>query len=232
MTAETTASAAGVVTALRSVSPDWPDRFCVGVVGLLDGIIRTCCGVHEFTDDPACVLRIGRIPARARVSLSDGTQIAAGEVVGTLHLWNEHLPRYAKGGPDLGWACKVRSRVLHSLHALAVHLENEPAWRPIRALHGEAALTARLGALQVQRVAERFGFERVPTDFSLRRRLHALGEGVTLWALTRAFNPAALSRQPFFRDHHQLWISRASLIERYAHRQRRSESEPTRCSSA
>jgi hypothetical protein len=51
-----------------------------------------------------------------------------------------------------------------------------------------------------------FGFEPEPTNFSLCRRLYALGESCTLWALTRAFNPAAVSRQPFLRDHHELWI--------------------------
>ena len=111
-------------------------------------------------------------------------------------------------------ACVVRNQVLHSLHALPLYVESERAGRQIGALRGEASLLARLGISQVERVAERFGFERVPTDFPLRLRLHALGESFTLWALTRAFNPAALPRQPFL--HHRLWISRASLLGRYA----------------
>jgi hypothetical protein len=222
MTAETTASAVGVVTALRRASLDWPDELWAISVGRLDAIIRSLYGVYEFTDDPTCVLRIGLSPARAPVPLSDGTQIEIGELVGSLHFWNEHLPRYAAGGPDLRWACVARDQVIHSLHALAVYVQNEPAWRQIRALRGEAALSARLGIPQVRRVAERFGFERVPTDLSPSRRLHALGESFTLWALTRAFNPAAVSRQPFLRDHHELWISRAVLLERYARPRRRT----------
>ena len=207
----------------EAVRRDWPDEFYARTVGLFDAIIRTCYGVYEFTDDPACVLRIGLSTAHTRVLLSDGTRIEMGELVGTLHFWNEHLPRYENGGPDLGWACAMRSRLLHSLRSLAVYLESEPAWQQIRALRGEAALSARLGTLQVQRVAERFGFERVPTDSPPRRRPHALGEGFALWALTRAFNPAALSRQPFLRDHHELWISRSSLLGSYARPQRTSE---------
>jgi hypothetical protein len=77
-------------------------------------------------------------------------------------------------------------------------------------------LSARLGAAQVQRLAGRYGFERLPRDPSILRRLHALGDSVTLWGLTRAYNPAALARQPFLRDHHELWISRAALLERYS----------------
>jgi len=46
---------------------------------------------------------------------------------------------YGLGGPDLRWACVVRNQVRHSLHAPALYVESEPAWRQIRAL-GEAAL--------------------------------------------------------------------------------------------
>ena len=54
-------------------------------VGLFDAIIRTFYRVCEFTDDPACVLRVGLSPARAPVSLSDGTRVEIGELVGNLH---------------------------------------------------------------------------------------------------------------------------------------------------
>ena len=54
-------------------------------VGLFDAIIRTFYRVCEFTDDPACVLRVGLSPARAPVSLSDGTRVEIGGLVGTLH---------------------------------------------------------------------------------------------------------------------------------------------------
>ena len=54
-------------------------------VGLFDEIIRTFYRVCEFTDDPACVLRVGLSPARAPVSLSDGTRVEIGGLVGTLH---------------------------------------------------------------------------------------------------------------------------------------------------
>ena len=56
---------------------------------------------------------------RAPVILSDGTSIQIGELVGTLHFWNEHLPRYSEHGPDLGWACAVRDRIRYSLRAFS-----------------------------------------------------------------------------------------------------------------
>jgi hypothetical protein len=185
-------------------------------MGLVDAILRSYYGVYEFTEDPACVFRIGLSEARDAVTLSDGTQIESGELIGTLHFWNEQLPRYSVEGPDLHWACAIRGQVRHSLCVLAEYIETHPDWHEVRALRGEAALSARLGALQVRRVAARYGFERVPVKASLLRRLHGLGESVVLWGLTRAFNPAAAARQPFFRDHHELWISRRTLRMHYA----------------
>lgn len=234
MAAEATSSSVAIFLAgtLGNASAKRADELWAGSVGVFDTIIRTCYGVYEFTDDPACIFRVGLSRARAPVCLSDGTQIQLGEAVGTLHFWNEHLPRYSSDGPNLGWACTMRDRVRQSLRALADHVERAPDWQEVHALRAEAALSARLGMSQVRRVAERYGFERVPTDFSFPRRLHALGESFTLWGLTRAFNPAALPRQPFLRDHHELWISRTSLLRRYAHHQAKGTTGMSRCRRA
>ena len=218
MTGETAASAVGFVTVLGSTSPVWPDDLWAGSVAWVDAILRSCYGIYEFTDDPACVLRVALGEARLPASLSDGTQVEVGELVGTLHFWNEHLPRYSEKGPDLGWACLVRDRAIYSLRAFSDHIEQNPQWREVRAFRAETALPARLGASQIARVFQRYGFERTPTDDSLLARLHGLGECFVLWGLTRAFNPAALPRQPFLRDRYELWISRATLMARYADR--------------
>src|ERR1700759_1585764 len=92
---DTTASAVRLVTALRSASAEWPDELWAGSVAWADGILRSYYGIYEFTDDPDCVLRVGLGQARAPVLLSDGTDLQLGELVGTLHFWNEHLPRYS-----------------------------------------------------------------------------------------------------------------------------------------
>jgi hypothetical protein len=216
MTGDAATLAGGFVTALRRASTAWPDEFWVGSVAWIDGVLRSYYGIYEFADDPACILRAGLSQARASVSLSDGTHIKVGEPIGALHFWNEHLPRYSSKGPNLAWACAIRDRVVYSLRAFSLHIESEAAWREVQAICTETALPARLGASQIERVFQRYGFERVPTDPSLSARLHGFGECFVLWGLTRAFNPAALPRQPFLRDHHELWISRATLLLRYA----------------
>lgn len=215
MGGEPTAQAAGVVTALRGASAAWPDELWAGSVGWFDAMLRSYYGIYEFTDDPRCVFRVALEEARAPALLSDGTRIRVGEVIGTLHFWNEHLPRYSLDGPDLAWACVMRDHLVHSLRALAGYIDSAPIWREVRALRGDAVLSSRLGAPQIRRVAQRYGFERIPMDPTLFRRLHDLGENFILWGLTRAFNPAALTRQPFLREHHDLWITRATLQRRY-----------------
>jgi hypothetical protein len=218
VSADATTTAVRFVTALGNACAAWPDELWTGSVAWADRILRSYYGIYEFTDDPDCVLRVGLSQARAPVSLSDGTDVQLGELVGTLHFWNEHLPRYSARGPDLGWACTVRDRVTYSLRAFSEYVESEPGWRDVRAIRTETALPARLGPPQIMRVFHRYGFERVATHPSLLTRLHGLGECFVLWGLTRAFNPAALPRQPFLRDRHELWISRATLRLRYARR--------------
>lgn len=214
------APAASFVTALGSASAAWPDELWTGSVAWIDALLRSYYGIFEFTDDPACVLRVGLDQARAPVLLSDGTHIAIGEPVGTLHFWNEHLPRYSEKGPDLGWACAVRDRLNYSLRAFSEYIEREPTWHEVRAICAETALPARLGALQIGRVFKRYGFESIPAEDSFRARLHGLGECFVMWGLTRAFNPAALPRQPFLRDRYEMWISRYGLLARYAPHQK------------
>jgi YkoP domain len=212
--------AAFIAGALGGASSGWPDDLWAGSIALVDAMLRSYYGVYEFDDDPACIFRVALAEARTSAALADGTTVQIGEVIGNLHLWNEHLPRFSAGGPDLAWACTMRDRVRYSLAALAEHVTLNPAWREVTALCGEAAFSPRLGLAQLRRVALRYGFERVATDPSWRRRLHKVGDSVAVWGLTRAFNPAALARQPFLRERHELWISRTTLIERYADRRR------------
>ncbi len=198
MSADATGSAVGFMTALRSASAAWPDELWARSVAWADGILRSYYGIYEFTDDPDCVLRVGVGQARAPVSLSDGTDVQVGKSVGTLHFWNEHLPRYSVRGADLGWACAVRDRVRYSLHAFSKYVEGEPAWQDVHAIRTETALPARLGRSQIERVFQRHGFERVPTDSSLLARLRGLGECFVLWGLTRALTPRHCRGNHFF----------------------------------
>jgi hypothetical protein len=215
-----------------AVSPaTWPDELWAGSVGRCDAMLRSYYGVREFTDDPACVFRIGVGKARATLRLSDGTLVRSGEAVGTLHFWNEHLPRRGRYGRGLGWACAMRGRVVRSLAELAAFVETDPAWREIAAFHAEAGLSARMGSGQVERVVRRYGFERTAPEPSLLRRVHNFGDDFLLWGLARAFNPRALPRLRFWREHQDLWISRTALRRQYLAR-RPTAADPPRSDGA
>lgn len=195
--------------------PAWSDETWAALVGRFDIVLRRCNGVYEFTTDPRCVLRVSLDRARSAVELADGTRVEAGQPVGVLHFWNEHMPRFPQGGPDLHWAKTIRLRLKVSLASLAEHVACDPSWQDVQAVRGGSAFTGALRGGQLQRIAEAFGFEVIPADVSGLRRAHALGEDFLLWGFARAFNPATLHQQHFFRPRRDLWISRATLLGRY-----------------
>jgi hypothetical protein len=201
-------------------SQSWRDEAWAILIGALDGALRSYYGVAGFTDDPACVLRIGRSRACERIELADGTAIHVGETIGAIHFWNEQLPVFSRSGPDLRWAVVMHRRVTHSLRCLAAFVEANDDWREMRAFCAEAALSSRIGDRQLRRVVQRYGFECVARTPSVLRQMHDIGECFTAWGLTRVYNPAALAHQRFFRPYHDLWISRATLIERFGHPRR------------
>jgi hypothetical protein len=186
------------------------------IIALLDTLLRSYYAVYEFSDDPNCLLRIGQGVANDRLTLMDGTEIAVGDPIGTLHLWNEHLPRYCPlAGPELSWAAEIRRRLVTSLRTLAHHVDTDPLWRGVRGFRSEVAFSSRLGVSQLDRVARRHGFEWIAPGCSSRWSLHDLGNSIHAYGLARAFNPEAAVRQRFFRRYSELWISRRALLMRY-----------------
>jgi hypothetical protein len=194
----------------------WSTEVWAVLVGSLDSMLRSYYGIYEFTDDPGCLLRIGLSLAREPVTLMDGTAIEVGDPIGSLHFWNEHLPRYSVLGPELRWAAAMRRRIARSLAALAEHVEDDPSLRTVHAFRGYAVFSSRIGVLQLHRVIRRLGFEWVPGGSSAVRTLTG---SITCYGLSRVHNPAALSRQQFFRRVHEIWISRATLLQLYGRTQ-------------
>jgi hypothetical protein len=199
----------------------WGVDFWAAVIGSLDAVLRSCYGIYEFTDDPDCVLRVGLSLAREPATLMDGTVVNVGDPIGSLHFWNEHLPRYSDAGPELRWAAEMRRRVVRSLIALAAHIEENPDWDGVTAFRGYAAFSSRLGILQLYRVTRRLGFEWVPGGPSTVR---SLAGSITGYGLTLANNPAALARQAFYRQTHEIWISRSTLLALYGRAGRAAKS--------
>jgi hypothetical protein len=103
-----------------------------------------------------------------------------------------------------------------SLALVADHVRSELG--DIVAVHGEPPFGSRLGAQQMLRTAERFGFDLVQRDGGpdMRDRIHEIFDSVLLWGLIMAYNPAAARGKTLVRHRYQLWISRAKLLRVHA----------------
>lgn len=184
-------------------------------ISRLDVLLRRVYHVREFTQDGSCILRIALARSAEEITLSDGTRIGKGEVVGELHLWNEHIPPMDEGGPSLEWALKSRRLLIASLKKLATYLEDEPQFESVRAFRGETAFPRE--GLERRALFERLGFDLVRMDRIGRlKRFGEFWENVYTWGLIWTFNPGSLRRKDFFHlERVQLWISRQALLERY-----------------
>jgi hypothetical protein len=130
-----------------------------------------------------------------------------------LHFWNEHMPTMPAIGPSAAWANLMKRRLRGSLASLAAYLERERQLDCVGAVHGAPPFASRLGALQMARTAQRFGFDVIDPEVPLewRDRVHEVFDSMLLWGLTYAFNPAGLKSKGLLRHRHQLWISRRKL---------------------
>jgi hypothetical protein len=197
------------LTANASVQRRRPAEWAIQA---LDRLLRRCHGVHEFTDDRECIIRIARGRARRDVSLRHGILVRPGDAIVELHLWNEQLPPISRDGADMAWGAVVDRQVRRSLSLLAAYLA---AYPDIAAVHGEVAFGCQMGQPQRARLAGRYGFEIVAGRPRLRRRVRHLCDDFVFWGLTRTFNPHGLKGKPFHRARHDIWMSRAELDRRW-----------------
>ncbi|HTT06225.1 MAG TPA: hypothetical protein VMF64_13140 [Steroidobacteraceae bacterium] len=185
----------------------------------LDRWLRRRCGNFEYCDDPDCVLRIERCEAPRTLRLRDGTVVRAGEPALRLHLWNEHLPRMARGGPSMRWARRLSRDVERSLCELAEYLARRPDLAGIHVLFGDMNLATARQTRQFRRIVVRLGFEPAPEQ-PRRSLVHRLGEIILVLLLVIATNPMGLRRA--LRAHQsRVYLARTVLQRRYGAAARR-----------
>jgi hypothetical protein len=178
----------------------------------VDRLLRQRMAIEEFTADEECLFRVTLGRAAREVRLSDGVTVREGDPVLQLHLWNEHVPAMPSAGPSASWANLTKRRIHRSLTLVADYVRSEHG--EIVAIHGEPPFGSRLGAQQMLRTAERFGFDLVEPDGGpdMRDRIHEIFDSMLLWGLIMAYNPAAARGKTLVRHRYQLWISRARLL--------------------
>ena len=176
---------------------------------------RRRLGIGEFCADPECILRLGFRAARVSTELADGTVVRPGERVGVLHLWNEHMPRIPRAGPDLAWARTVNRLAVHSFRLLADHVTGTPALGDVQAFVGEFSLVYTPGAIRLLR---RLGLEvfdpvppRGPIEWTVDRAMR-----VWIWLLRRAFNPASVRGLRLSElQRRRVWLGRRTWVGLY-----------------
>ncbi len=185
---------------------------------ILDGLLRRVSGIFEFSDDPGCLLRLALGRSRVDIVLSDGTAIHAGDPIGEIHLWNEHMPRMGTTGPDLDWGVRFYRGMMASLKELSNYVQTDHQLASVKAFHGEVAVLQGEDVPAASQLLERLGFDtqapKVPRSWLGRFRM--FWENLYTWWLMWAFQPASLrgkNRRHLARF--DMWISRAELVTRY-----------------
>ncbi len=184
----------------------------------LDVVLRRFLHIYEFSQDERCLLRLSVGESDDDLTLSDGTRVRQGDLIGELHLWNEHIPPVPRSGPDLAWALAFQRRMTLSFRELATHIETRPRLQDVRAFRGEIYFGGPYGVAHFGHLAERWGFDLVSPDggTGLWGRLTGWGANVYAWGLIWAFNPASLQGEgPRKLRRDQIWISRNLLIHKY-----------------
>jgi hypothetical protein len=182
----------------------------------LDRWLRRRHGVYEYTADDNCLFRIQRVNAEMHLTLRDGARIARGDHLLALHLWNEHMPAMAPGGPTIAWARQINRALDLSLRELAGYLAAEPLLDDVVAIRADVRLGPADYNAKLARIMAHYGFEQPSTEVDCSGAIHRFGENILIFLLVMAANPAAI-RVPALSRHHKLvYLSRAALEHRYA----------------
>ena len=179
----------------------------------LDALLRRAYGVYEFSQDPACILRLSLMRSRWDLTLADGTRIRRGEMLAVIHFWNERLPVMPAEGVDLRWAREMYRHFRPSLRLVCQHLASTPHLAAVPALCGEATFLHTSNLEAGSSLLSRLGFEVQPSSWG---RFATFWQNVYSWMLIWAFNPASLrGRRPSDLQRYWLWMSRATLEGTY-----------------
>lgn len=189
-----------------------PRAFIQGI----DALLRHVNHIEEFTNDERCLIRIAVARSNRDMILSDGTKVVKGEIIGELHLWNDHIPPMPRGGADFAWGVCAYSLLVRSFRLLAQYAAVHPELSRICAWHGESSFLPK--GIGVPELFSRLGFDVVrqenPANFL--RRFVDFWENFYWWMLAWTFNPASLKRKELLKmERWEVWLSAAKLREKY-----------------
>lgn len=202
------------------------DRVCMdqprlsGAILRLDAFLRRRLAVIEYTSDPRCIFRVSCDEAVMSYALSDGTSVTEGDRIISLHIWNEHMPRLARGTTSLTWASRTARSIEISLRELALFLESREEFDDICVIRCTLALAIQAKIPCLTRITAHFGFEtprHVEQRASFAALAHRMGENMLALLILVATNPTAARLDVLRRSRGLACLSRHELIRRYGH---------------
>ncbi|MGA7329101.1 MAG: hypothetical protein WBX25_32590, partial [Rhodomicrobium sp.] len=197
------------LSAMRSIGADFLQR----LVRVTDAALRRIGGISEFETEDDGLLRIAEGHAEHDFVFRDGSHVRQGQAVIELHLWNEHLPPFPDGGPELGWTERVRQRLMVSLHRLAMRIVDNTRLQGAQALR----MTISIPILGQQSLLTGLlistGFET--GELVSTMRILRFLDNIWVWLLTWTYNPRALAGWRFNRTRAEFWMSRARCVALY-----------------
>ena len=181
----------------------------------IDRIVRIIYKITPLSDEPDCILRISRSRSKQRVRLSDGVEVAPGDPLILLHLWNERVPDLIQYYETLDWSRLIIRRFMTSLTMLNTYLSHQSWGSDIVAMRGEFGFLIRLEGANP--IAARIGLDLVPLEppgLHIWRR--AFWDNLYSYVLMWAFNPQSLRGKHLAKlVRAELWISRGRLKQLY-----------------
>ncbi len=179
-----------------------------------DGFLRRRLSVFEFCDPKDCFFRLQVAPAPHELKWPQFL-VPAGDPVLIIHLWNEHLPSFSAGGPDLAWGRAFLHGFIRSLQATAGQMKIDPRLAGVEAVGGETALLFSRNRSSGAKVLTQLGFTILPSS----NRLGCFGEfweNFYSWLLIWVYNPGSLGFKHLLRmQRAEFWMPSGEFLDLY-----------------
>jgi hypothetical protein len=183
-------------------------------VRLIDTLLRKKGGLFEFSHDPQIILRL-QLRTAPHQAMIAGVDIARGDPVLALHIWNERMPRIPPAGADLHWARLLSRRIIYSLRAVAHWMDADSSCAQVRAIFGASTLFSSSYHTGGMQMIQRLGFTILP----YQRPLGSFGtfwENLFSWWLMWTYNEASLRTHAFWRlQRTEIWMVRDEFLRRF-----------------
>lgn len=188
------------------------------LVSIIDRRLRARDEIFEYSDCPCCVFRVQLATATCDINLADGKCLCAGTRLINLHLWNEHVPPFAREGPTLGWARRICRDFEISLEELARFVASNPALQDVAAVGGKMMFGSTERTQLVANFAKRYGFVHavdLAPGPSFATRCQDVGENILTSMIVIALNPSAFRIDLLYRNRVPVYLHRAELMRRF-----------------